>query len=179
LQRVCCFHKTKKQRITELLISRGSLINEVDANGNTCIHLASENGNFETLKFLLSQKKININSENKDQSTSLHLSCLNGHLNICNLLIENGAKLDCLDSMKRTPLHFASSQGHVEVVRLLIERGADTSIRDDKMQYEKAQEGKTALDLASESIHYHKVSKIFKEAMKRKREYTQIVDKIY
>ena len=164
------------KRITEILISKGANILDVDNEGNTGLHLASENGNFETVKYLLNTKKCNLDIENKEQFTALHLSSINGNLNICKLLIENGANLNCLNSRKRTPLHLASSNGNSEIVRYLIQKGADTTIRDDKNQYERAEEGKTALDLASESLQYHKISKIFKESLKKK-EYTKLVDK--
>ena len=51
-----------------------------------------------------------------------------GHLDICRLLIEKGAKADARELVGMTPLHFAIK--HVEIVRLLCDHGADIDARD-------------------------------------------------
>ncbi|MEQ1953517.1 ankyrin repeat domain-containing protein [Mesorhizobium sp. CN2-181] len=45
-------------------------------------------------------------------------------------LLESGAKVDMLDSARRTPLLLATHANHVEVARLLIEAGADVNAKD-------------------------------------------------
>ena len=45
-----------------------------------------------------------------------------GDIDICNLLIDNDARLDCIDLRGCTPLHWAVEYGHVDLARLLLKR---------------------------------------------------------
>ena len=61
--------------------------------------------------------------------TCLMTAARNGHLDICRLLIDKGAKVDARGNCGWTPLHWAADQGHVEIVRLLCDHGADVEAR--------------------------------------------------
>lgn len=111
--------------------------------------------------------------------TPLHFAANYGNAAICQELLDRGAFVDALDNIGRTPLHHASSKGHFDTVLLLVERGANVDIRDDgappsKQQptkdttKEEQQVGKTPLDLAVDSIFYHKVAKAFRDGMAKR-----------
>eukprot|EP00300_Choanocystis_sp_HF-7_P016627 c19470_g1_i8.p1 GENE.c19470_g1_i8~~c19470_g1_i8.p1 ORF type:complete len:129 (-),score=13.53 c19470_g1_i8:136-522(-) len=53
-----------------------------------------------------------------------------GHLDIMELLIENGALINALDADSRTPLHWAAHEGHTGAVELLLRHDADWTIRE-------------------------------------------------
>ena len=57
--------------------------------------------------------------------TCLHAAAQNGHLDICRLLIDEGAQLEAKEGEDMTPLYLAARGGHVEIVRLLCDCGAD------------------------------------------------------
>ena len=62
----------------------------------------------------------------RDQGiTALHEACRNGHTEIAEVLIQNGAQVNVTSSLGRTPIHFAAYKGHVGPVRVLLEHGAD------------------------------------------------------
>ena len=62
--------------------------------------------------------------------TPLFWACMEGHVNIAQMLIKRGADPSGLDNGKATCLHYAAMEGHIEVVRLLIDSGVDISIKD-------------------------------------------------
>jgi ankyrin repeat protein len=47
-----------------------------------------------------------------------------GHEAMAKLLVEKGAKLECVDTKGQTPLSYAAFTGREAVVKLLVEKGA-------------------------------------------------------
>lgn len=152
--------------IVQYLLDHGATATE-ETSGNTALMTCCEQGHLETAQFLITYLKDAAKQQINKKSLLFHLwTCLHfassaGHVEIVRLLLDNGAFVDALDDIGRTPLHHASARGHPEVVMLLIERGANVEIKDD--QFGREDGGKTALELATESIHYHRVSRAFKE----------------
>jgi ankyrin repeat protein len=158
--------------IVQYLLQNGASVATEDNGGNTALMTCCEQGHLQTAMFLIAYFKDSAKQQINKKSMTFHLwTCLHfaasaGHTQIVRLLLDNGAFVDALDDIGRTPLHHASARGHPEVVMLLIERGANVEIKDD--QFGREDGGKTALDLATESIHYHRVSRAFKEALAKR-----------
>ena len=55
----------------------------------------------------------------------LDVAAKNGHVGICQILIDSGCEIDPVDSKNQTPLHLACQYGHSEVAKLLIDNDAD------------------------------------------------------
>ncbi|KAJ8574647.1 hypothetical protein ON010_g4566 [Phytophthora cinnamomi] len=70
-----------------------------------------------------------IESQDSDGNTPLHLAVKSGYPDIVEYLIKNGAKVDSENDMKQTPLYIAAKQGSLEIVHLLIDVGAAASDR--------------------------------------------------
>ena len=62
--------------------------------------------------------------------TALHYAALNGHVEMCAVLLRAGVMRDALTKVNRTPLHLACQHGHLSVVQLLIANGADLHAAD-------------------------------------------------
>ncbi|KAM9608140.1 ankyrin repeat domain-containing protein 39 [Morphnus guianensis] len=77
--------------------------------------------------------------------TALHYASRNGHLGVCRLLLQRGARCDARTPGGATPLHRASYCGHVAVARLLLAHGADPAAADE--------DGRTSLHKAAEQGH--------------------------
>lgn len=58
-----------------------------------------------------------------DRRTSLHLACCEGHMDVMELLLQNGADANCRDRFGRTPVDDALCNGHVNVLRRLASKG--------------------------------------------------------
>ena len=70
------------------------------------------------------------NSLDDDGTTLLHISANHPTPDILDLLLTQGAEVDCQNGDGFTALHVASLWGRGEVVRSLLEHGADPLIRD-------------------------------------------------
>ena len=83
--------------------------------------------------------------------TTLMTASRYGHLEICRLLIEKGAKADARELVGMTSLHFALK--YVEIVRLLCDHGADIDAREGLFNL-------TALSMAAYEGHLDVVQEL-------------------
>ena len=90
------------------------------------IHQAAEEGNFEAVKqHLAAGTDVNAKNEDDYGLTPLYYATGEGHKEIAELLIAEGADVNMKDDNGGTPLHYAASFGHKEASELLIANGAD------------------------------------------------------
>jgi ankyrin repeat protein len=73
-----------------------------------------------------------VDAKDDRQYTPLHFAALNGHTQVCRMLMKAGAAVDAKVDQQYRPLHSAASEGHVEVCRMLLEAGAAIDARHDK-----------------------------------------------
>ncbi|XP_070564461.1 uncharacterized protein [Ptychodera flava] len=83
------------------------------------------------------------------ESTPLHVASVEGHLDIAQVLIKHGARINAMDKNGWTPLHHAVYEGHVPIIKLLLESKAATDI--------ETTDGKTALTIAGRNADHNKV----------------------
>jgi len=102
------------------------------------IHEAAAKGNIEAVKqHLADGADVNLKMS-FDGATALNHAAWHGHMEIIQLLLENGANANAKRNDGWAPLHDAVYKGHKEIVELLIANGADMNAKFD---------GKTPLDL--------------------------------
>ena len=70
--------------------------------------------------------------------TLLYIASRSGFYDTCELLLEEGASINVVQTTGSTPLHGAAYYGHTPIVKLLLQHGAKTDIKN--------QFGRTALD---------------------------------
>ncbi|KAL5491813.1 hypothetical protein EMCRGX_G017177 [Ephydatia muelleri] len=102
---------------------------EMKKDGQTALHIISENGHTDTVVALL-ERGADINARDKDGQTALHISSKNGHTDTVVALLERGADINARDKFGQTALHISSKNGHTDTVVALLERGADINTRD-------------------------------------------------
>jgi len=113
------------------------------AECRTDILLAALNGRLGAVRHILRTEPGAVASK-PDSQTALHYATLQGHAEICRVLLAAKAEVDASVS-GATPLHFAANNGQVEVVNLLLEAKASLTVKDDT--------GQTPLDDARKHGH--------------------------
>ena len=93
------------------------------------VHSAVGGGDVEAVKeFLAADADVNAK---RYGWTPLCEAAINGHKEIAELLIANGADVNAKDDRGWTPLHLAASGGHKEIAELLFANDADVNAKDD------------------------------------------------
>ncbi|GJJ07266.1 hypothetical protein Clacol_001466 [Clathrus columnatus] len=104
-----------------------TLANEASPRtGLTVLHVASNKGHLDTLKWLIEDCGAIIDLEDKEGETALHKAALNGHLHIVKYLLsvpDGRPNVHAQDNDGWTPLHNACSRGYFDVVKWLCEHG--------------------------------------------------------
>lgn len=139
---------------------------DVSISGMNIFHRAVQNGGTETVKSLLedsSNVTILVESVTDSGSTPLHLACQHGHLEITELLLSVGARIDLANDWLLTPLHYACIGGYSMLVTRLLESGADVR-QIDARSVEGG--GYTCLHLAAQNGK-HEVCAMLMERMDR------------
>lgn len=113
--------------------------------GDRPLHVASEKGHTDVVKYLL-VNGADVNAPNREKQTALWKAAASqSDLATAELLAESGAEMDSVDSRGVSPLLVASQKGHVEMVRFLLSKGA--------LVERRTHEGRTALHHAAENGH--------------------------
>ena len=73
-------------------------------------------------------ERIAVNN-NKLDSTPLHLACFREHVEVAELLLQNGSDPNIQDSCGLTPFHLACMRGNLTLVTLLETHSADPCIK--------------------------------------------------
>ena len=117
------------------LISNDS-VNVSDRDGNYPLHIASRQGDIETVQLLVNYGAY-ANSVNRYSSqTPLHAAAggSNDCPGLCEILLKHHAKINAADKDWNQPLHMACKQTHTKIVKLMMSHGADTSAENKHRQ---------------------------------------------
>ena len=128
-----------EERVIDLLDSIGwNLVHSVsfpflrdESDTGTLLHVACVYGRPRLVKLFLER---NANPDKKsrvDRVRPLHLGAQRGYLEICQLLISSGCKVDATDAERTTALHRASLRGRDGVVKLLLKHRAEINRGDN------------------------------------------------
>jgi len=111
-------------RFKKLLKKRRIKINDYGMTGNRPLHIAAGKWCKEGLIPQILAKGAFVDIRNIYKQTPLHFAAVYGCLEAIQLLIENGADVNAVDSSGHTPLALAEKQRRKRPIRLLIEYGA-------------------------------------------------------
>jgi ankyrin repeat protein len=109
--------------IVWLLLSKGAKPDAMDNEGNTALHLATD----EDIAMALIAGGANIEARNKQGRTPLLTATEKGRHEIVRLLLSKGAKPDAMDDEGNTALHLATDE---DVAMALIAGGANMGARN-------------------------------------------------
>jgi len=123
-------HYAAGRKIAQLLLSKGTDINEQNNYQHTPLFMAAEDGRKEIVDFLISQGA-NVNAGCGLEGTALHIAAACGHKEIVEELIISGAGVNkAAGKGGHTPLIVAVLRGNKDVIKLLLDRGAKVGVRD-------------------------------------------------
>ncbi|MFZ0826551.1 MAG: ankyrin repeat domain-containing protein [Verrucomicrobiia bacterium] len=112
--------------------------------GDGSLHEAAFNGKLEKAKALVKEHHELVNSQDSyARETPLHLAVENGHEDVAELLLANGANVEAKAYAGWTPLLNAVFGGHKDLVELLLAHNADVNVTDNS--------GRTPLQVAAEN----------------------------
>eukprot|EP00301_Raphidiophrys_heterophryoidea_P006769 c12703_g1_i1.p1 GENE.c12703_g1_i1~~c12703_g1_i1.p1 ORF type:complete len:1692 (-),score=437.89 c12703_g1_i1:416-5491(-) len=134
------------------LVNEGVPVNGVDYEMRTPLHVAAAQGCFDIVVYLLDERHANINPLDKRGHTPLNDCIVNHHDDVCNALIERGARVGEGKSEKHevaVDLCVLARAGNTHDLRRMIDGGADLNKRD--------YEGRTALHIAASHGSFHAV----------------------
>ena len=118
------------REVLSLLLPRSKqFLSDVDADGQTCAHLAIKQNSLETLK-LLCQAGIDINHRDRWGLTPFGLAQRWQRLDLCVYLVSQGASLPSGEDIRADVLRAAVDSGDLVSVKLLVQSGVDASFRD-------------------------------------------------
>ncbi|THW90548.1 hypothetical protein D6D15_04451 [Aureobasidium pullulans] len=147
--------------IAKLLVARDAKSNSSDLYNATALKYACAIGRHEIVEYLL-ENDADFRKPCDYLNLPLEIACRNGTLEVINMLLKYGAKVDACDSgaltaacevghigiaqlllaqgadvngrrKSKTPIQAACSGGHLELVELLLDRGADVNARGGKL----------------------------------------------
>ncbi|MEW6527856.1 MAG: ankyrin repeat domain-containing protein [Spirochaetota bacterium] len=143
---LCSWH----YELAKLYIEKGANYKHRNRNGISLFLAAVSDGNYELVKYLINEKKINVNEVLDNGFNALmwymvsikHVEELKNN-NIIILLLNKGININHKDNKGFTALHIgALLNSEKEIMQILLNHGADVHIKNNK--------GKTPLDIAIE-----------------------------
>ncbi|MCG7872836.1 MAG: ankyrin repeat domain-containing protein [Candidatus Thiodiazotropha lotti] len=98
-----------------------------DRENRTELHNAIIDGLTDHAKELILSDKCDLDAQDKQGYTPLHAAAQQKNVEIAQLLIEKGARLDLIDSWGNTPLWRAlgPSEENISLIKLLLDKGID------------------------------------------------------
>nr|XP_022906847.1 ankyrin repeat domain-containing protein 50 [Onthophagus taurus] len=138
------------QDVCEALLEAGARIEETDNEGKAPLVLAAQGGHTALVNAFLEKHKAPCDQRPHDGKTALRLAALEGHYDVVQLLMSNGADIDSKDADGRSTLYVLSLDNRLAMAKYFIQQGGDVETRD--------LEGRTPLHVASWQGHTEMVS---------------------
>uniref|UniRef100_A0A667XNT7 Protein phosphatase 1 regulatory subunit 16A n=1 Tax=Myripristis murdjan TaxID=586833 RepID=A0A667XNT7_9TELE len=138
--------------LVQLLVQAGADLLAVNADGNMPYDLCEDEATLELLEMVMAEQGItqdridecrgakemtmltdvqalvqseaDLNAQDDNGATLLHIAAANGYMSVAELLLEHRAQVEVKDSDGWTPLHCASCWGQIQMVELLVAHGA-------------------------------------------------------
>ncbi|XP_071114827.1 uncharacterized protein [Haliotis cracherodii] len=120
-----CACRHGKLETAKELKRRHAVLDAVDQENNSCLHLAAMKGHVPTAEWLL-QTGATVNCVNSLLKTPLMYAIQNSHTDMVTFLMNNGADIQMVDNKRRTSLHVAAKSGIFHLVQLCL--GVDHNI---------------------------------------------------
>lgn len=125
----------------QYIVSQNPILTKEKDYGETLLHIAADNNQFEITEFLLTFG-VDPNIKNNVGESALHLAVFRSSKRIVNLLLSHKADPNILTDDLRSPLHYAAEFKELELIKALLLHGASPTLLDVN--------GFTPIDLAGD-----------------------------
>ena len=128
-------HQGDLNDVKSILSKKPQLLNSVNDNGVSLLHVAAVNGYRNIAEFLI-DKGAAVNARTLGYiggDTPLHCAATShkqGCREVAELLIAKGAEINAKNYHGKTPLHWAAMGGNKDIAELLIAKGADINTKN-------------------------------------------------
>ena len=109
----------------KMLVEAGADVRVTDTGRYTCLILAVCDGRTDTVRYLLSLPEVDLNHQDRDNYTALHIAVHFKHADVVQVLIDAGADIETKNDKGHSPLHVASILGELKAMTMLVKAGAD------------------------------------------------------
>ncbi|CAF3943262.1 unnamed protein product [Adineta steineri] len=153
-----CSIVSKNNEAANLILKREpNAAEQIDNKGRNFLHIAVQNGDIESVLFLLTVH-VNVNNRVQDtnQLTPLHLCVQTGNEIILRNLLLAGANINNVTANRRSALHIASENNRGFICSILIENHIQANLLDSNQN--------TALHLAVQHGHSDVVRRLLSES---------------
>jgi len=123
----------KDKRCVQALMEGGANVVVKNRTNETPVDLAARFGKVEMVQLLATKDqigKIYIRNQ-RPKCSPFHLAARSGHRDVCEVLLQSGVPIDCLNAEGNTALHEATQFGKKDVVLFLLQSGANANIKND------------------------------------------------
>ncbi|XP_048250936.1 putative ankyrin repeat protein RF_0381 [Haliotis rufescens] len=112
--------KKGHKHVFDLLVSKGADMALRDRASNTVLHAACEGGNIEIVQYILRQNVTSINARRWEGVTPVLVAADNGHEEVFDLLVVEGADLLIVTDFRDNILHEACKGGNMKLVTYVL-----------------------------------------------------------
>lgn len=89
-------------------------------------------GKYESIKALVDLTPSAIHAKDADERTLLHWASSGGRIDVVQLLLDRGARVDATDDSQWTPAMIAASANKFDVAEALLKAGASATLQNDQ-----------------------------------------------
>jgi len=95
--------------VVEFLLANGADPDIRDGRNDTALHRLASTGKVDILKMILdwTETKVDVNAQNKEGNTPLHIACEDNEIQAAMMLIDKGASVEVTNKEEQTPLDLA------------------------------------------------------------------------
>lgn len=118
--------------IVKMLLMAGANFDEKTKSGLSVLEIAAGEGHFEAVKYFLdSGAKIDFESSGFNGIRIIHSATMGRNIELVNLFLSLGAKVDAVENNGTQPIHIAANIGDIKLINLLIQHGASINAKSN------------------------------------------------
>ena len=120
----------KTDSLYKILSKNPSLINKKDNKNETLLSYSIKRNNIDNFNLILTSPNLDLNYQNKEGNSYLHIAILFEREEMIKTLIKKGININMKNNEGNTPLHIAYNVGNKNIINELIRNNIDLRIKN-------------------------------------------------